>query len=165
MTISKTTFAGLEAMHRELEDAFLCHQEALLSGELAEARRRLERFRERLERHAQIEDETLIPIYDRREREKSGLSKIFTFEHGRLLGMLVAMFESLDILIANPGGTPGQNHARGLIALFDAGAEFKALTQHHHDREENVLFPTLDREVEADERTRLLGEIWSLWER
>jgi hemerythrin-like domain-containing protein len=49
------------------------------------------------------------------------------------------------------------NLKREIIELFDDEATFKNLMEHHDSREENILYPTLDRVTTAAEREQLLS--------
>ena len=42
--------------------------------------------------------------------------------------------------------------------MFDEQALFKHLMQHHDRREENILYPTLDKVTSEEERLELLSK-------
>jgi hemerythrin-like domain-containing protein len=50
------------------------------------------------------------------------------------------------------------NLKREIIELFDEQALFKHLMQHHDMREENILYPTLDKVTSEEERWELLSK-------
>ncbi len=146
------SFLAILAIHEQLDELFLLHQEALLQLDLALAAARLREFERELRMHMQVEEELLLPVYRRAGRVPGGPPEFFTGEHQRLLALLARIAESLERL------TPGQPGLhREIIRLFDAGAAFKSLMEHHDQRERNLFFPKLDQLTDESERATLLA--------
>lgn len=150
------SFLVLMELHRELEVAFLRHQEALLALDLAEASRALKTYEQALLAHMRHEEDRLIPVYAARAgRIEGGPVELFLGEHRK-------MREFLESFAADLEGMRGQEGAalRGaVIALFDRQAMYKHLVEHHDRREQNVLYPQLDRVTGVDERAALLAPV------
>ncbi|MBZ4414996.1 hypothetical protein [Myxococcus sp. RHSTA-1-4] len=145
-------FASLAALHRELEELFLQHQDALLDLELPLAAERLDRFEAAQRLHLEAEEALLLPVFSRAERIRGASPDLFTSEHQRLLEFL-ARFRS-ELASLQPGST---GLRRGVLRLLDAETTFKHLSHHHELREETYLFPTLDRVTDEAERRELLA--------
>ena len=145
------SFTNLKTLHEELNELFTRHQEALRAADLTLAAARLSAFEESLREHIALEEERLLPIYRRAGRIPGGPEEFFTGEHAKLLAMLTQYRAVLEQL-RREGGSPG----RGIIRLFDLGAAFKNLTEHHHQREEIIFFPALDRVATDEEKQAIL---------
>lgn len=153
------SFAEFIAVHRRLDGLFLDHQLALLVLDLARARAALQRYENELLVHIKDEEELLIPLYDHRTTNvPGGAVELFTGEHTKLKGFVAEFYRTLDEL----DGKPESELKRGVIGLFDREAVCKGLTEHHHAREESILFPWLNRVTSDDERARLLDQCSSL---
>ncbi len=146
------SFTSLRTLHERLDQLFLLHQESLLDQDPEEALERLDRYELALRDHLQLEEEYLLPIYRRAGRIPGGPEEFYLGEHAKLLALLLRCRELLLELLNAPG-----DRRRGLIGLFDQEAVLKSLTLHHHQREENILFPTLDEVTEVAERCRLIS--------
>ncbi|NMO14836.1 hypothetical protein HPC49_00705 [Pyxidicoccus fallax] len=152
MSAPFSDFASLAALHRELEEQFLQHQDALLDLDLSLAAERLERYEAALRLHLEAEEALLLPVFSRAERIRGASPELFTGEHQRLLEFL-ARFRS-ELRALEPG-SPGLK--RGVLRLLDAETTFKHLSHHHELREETYFFPALDRVTDAAERRELLA--------
>lgn len=88
-------------------------------------------------------------------REYTGREpEFYRNEHRKMLTILDGFKESLPRLIEKD---PGQRR-REIIELFDQGYWFKRLLEHHDNREENILYPVLDRVTDEAERKDLLRQ-------
>lgn len=151
------SFLSLKVLHERLDELFLLHQESLLDLQLEERAwgdRALERFdlyEESLREHIRIEEELLLPVYRRAGRIPGGPEEFYTGEHAKLLQILTRCRTLLTEL-----RDARVDRRRGTIRLFDQESVFKSLTEHHHQREENILFPTLDQVTDESERDRLI---------
>lgn len=146
-----TTLAVLKRLHDRLDELFLFHQEALFDDDLAGALARLDTYEEELQAHIRLEEELLLPIYRRAGLIPGGREEFYTAEHERLTALLARCRSRLLEVAASSVG-----RRRGLISLFDLEATFKSLSEHHHQREENLFFPALDRVTDEAERQELL---------
>ncbi|RKH16568.1 hemerythrin domain-containing protein [Corallococcus praedator] len=145
-------FVSLGALHRELEELFLLHQEALMGMDLPVARERLSRYREDLTRHLEAEEALLLPELPRAGRIRGAAPELFTGEHQRMLELLVKCQDAVDAL--DPAAP---DYRRAVLRVFDMESTFKHLEHHHSLREETYLFPALDAVLDATERQALLA--------
>lgn len=151
MTTSATSFLSLLAIHEDLGEFFLRHQEALLAGNLSTAAALLESYEQRLRQHIRDEEDLLLPVYERAGRIPGGAVEFFTGEHRKMLEMLTRLRHDLSRIEAQPA-------PRDIIRLFDDAAKYKSLVEHHDQREQNILYPALDRVTGETERTALLQQ-------
>lgn len=153
------SFAALIEVHQWLDELFIEHQIALLSLDLASAVARLHRYADTLALHMKDEEEILIPLYAARTSKiPGGAVAMFTGEHAKLNGFVAEFFAA----VASLHGDPGDDLKRGIVKLFDREALCKGLVEHHHAREQNVLFPWLDKITSVEERATLLARCASL---
>jgi hemerythrin-like domain-containing protein len=147
------SFTAVLAVHDQLTELFLQHQEALLQLDVPRALERLQHYTRALHAHMQIEEELLLPIYQRAGTIPGGPPEFFLGEHRRMrefLGRFTARLQELES--ASP------RLPRQIIQLFDEEATFKALCEHHDMRERNLFFPALDRVTTEAERQALLRQ-------
>ena len=151
------SFSSLKVLHERLDELFLLHQETLLDPHpdrvvwADRALDHLDRYEAALHEHIRLEEEILLPVYRRAGRIPGGPEEFYTGEHAKLIKMLLSCREQL---LRVRDGLVGRR--RGTISLFDQESVLKSLTLHHHQREENLLFPTLDRVTDEVERSHLL---------
>jgi hemerythrin-like domain-containing protein len=146
------SFLSLLEVHRRLDELFLLHQEALLALDPRLALERLREFKGELQVHMRAEEELLLPVYERAGRIQGGPVEFFTGEHKRMLEFIARFDGKLEKLVADQ-----MNLKRDIISLFDGEAVFKQLMEHHDAREQNILYPALDRVTSEQERRRLLS--------
>jgi regulator of cell morphogenesis and NO signaling len=151
-----TSFLSLLATHEHLTELFLLHHEALLALDVELARARLRQFEIPLRAHMRVEEELLLPVYERAGRIQGGSVELYIGEHRKMLQFLERFAEKLDELLEGPKERPA-NLKREIIGLFDDEAVFKQLMQHHDMREQNILYPTLDNVSGEEERRDLLS--------
>lgn len=153
------SFAELEGVHLWLDELFVQHQIALLGADIPTAIARLDDYERQLLTHIEDEDTRLIPVYSARTSDVPGGGRDF-FE-GEHIKLQTILGECREQLMAARGAA-GDALSRRLVALFDREAFYKSLVQHHHAREQNILFPWLDRVTTDDERASLLASCKSL---
>jgi hypothetical protein len=147
------SFSQLTEVHRWLDSFFLNHQLALLSTDFAAAKLHLEHYENNLRLHIDDEESRLIPLYDSRTANvPGGAVELFTGEHTKL-SAFVGEFQHTLVELT---GKRQRELALGIITLFDREAICKGLAEHHHAREENILFPWLDNITAPEERLELL---------
>jgi hemerythrin-like domain-containing protein len=146
-----TSFLSLVEVHEHLNELFLTHQEALLADDMQAAAARLAAYEQLLRAHMNDEEARLLPVYERAGRIQGGAVEFFTGEHRKMLEMLARIREQL----ARIGNEPT---ARDRIRLFDEESRYKLLVEHHDQREQNILYPTLDRITDDAERLALLRQ-------
>ncbi|MEW6128559.1 MAG: hemerythrin domain-containing protein [Acidobacteriota bacterium] len=147
------TFLTLITFHQNLNELFIRHQEALLDGDIEAATDRLDEFIKQLREHMDYEEKHLLPVYQRAGEIRGGAVEFFTGEHRKMLELLARIQDSLNLFATNP-----ENLKRRIIKLFDEEAAFKSLVEHHDMREENILYPTLDRITTPEEKKYLLND-------
>lgn len=159
-----TSFSVLAEVHRWLDSLFLDHQLALLSLNLPVASDCLKRYEVNLNLHVEDEENALIPLFEARtDNVPGGAVELFTGEHTKLTGFVAEFHGTLATL----NGKPERELKLYVIRLFDREAICKGLVEHHHAREQNILFPWLDRVTSESERNTLLARCASLraWRR
>lgn len=148
----RDSFLVLLDEHAQLDELFLQHQKALLDGDLACAARLLDEYESELRAHVALDDEALLPIYERAAPPPGGAPGLFRAEHRKILELLAQLRQATDLLAAEGADW------RAIIALLDEEARFKGVMLHHDLRERNILYPTLDCLATPDERQRFLVE-------
>jgi hemerythrin-like domain-containing protein len=146
-------FLTLLEVHRELDEVFFRHQEAVLLCEIDRAIDELKTHERKLLMHMQDEEELLLPIYTARtEKIPGGSLELFTAEHKKMQKFLAEFREALPQMRAKDPS----DLRRSIIALLDRQFMYKHLSEHHDLRERNVLYPWLDRITSEEERRALL---------
>ncbi|QSQ19924.1 hemerythrin domain-containing protein [Pyxidicoccus parkwayensis] len=152
MSVPFADFASLAALHRELEEQFLQHQDALLDLDVALAAERLDAYEAALRRHLEAEEALLLPVFARAGRIRGASPELFTGEHQRLLEFLARFRAALRAL-----DSKAPDFKRAVLRLLDAETTFKHLSHHHELREETHFFPALDSVTDETERRELLA--------
>jgi hemerythrin-like domain-containing protein len=150
------SFAELLNVHERLNELFLLHQESLLRLDLELAAERLRIYERELRAHMRVEEDLLMPVYERAGKIAGGPPEFFIGEHRRMLEFLARFAATLGDL-KEESGAP----ARRVIRLFDEEAMFKNLCDHHDMRERNIFFPALDRVTDEPERRELIGRCFA----
>jgi hemerythrin-like domain-containing protein len=150
------SFAELLNVHERLNELFLLHQEALLRLDLELAAGRLRIYERELRAHMRVEEELLMPVYERAGKIAGGPPEFFIGEHRRMLEFLARFAAALGELKGESG-----DPARRVIRLFDEEAMFKSLCDHHDMRERNIFFPALDRVTDEAERRELISRCFA----
>ena len=153
------SFSVLADVHRWLDGLFLDHQLALLSLNLPAASAGLKRYESNLRLHIEDEESALIPLYEARtDNVPGGAVELFTGEHTKLTGFVAEFHGTLATL----SGKLERELKLDIIKLFDREAICKGLVEHHHAREQNILFSWLDKVTCENERDTLLAGCASL---
>jgi len=153
------SFSLLVEVHHWLDRLFLDHQLALLSLDLPAAASGLKRYESNLKLHIDDEESGLIPLYAARtDHVPGGAVELFTGEHGKLTDFIAEFHRTLATL----GKQSDKQLKQDVIKLFDRQAICKGLVEHHHAREQNILFPWLDKITSTQERAALLAGCASL---
>ncbi len=152
-----SSFLSLLETHEWLDEHFLLHQEALLAGNLPLALELLKTVEKGQREHIRIEEELLLPVYERAGSIPGGNPQFYINEHSKMLAILKGFLETLPRLIEKGAA----NARREIVELFDQGYWFKRLLEHHDQREENILYPVLDQVTGEEERKELLRECFA----
>lgn len=146
------TFTAFLAVHDELREMFLRHQEALLDLDFASAAALFDRHAAEIRRHIRDEETDLLPLYAPHAKQiEGGRLELYTAEHRHLKKMLRDLRRALTRLRPKSPGV-----RRRVIDLFDRETLYKHLLHHHDLRERNVFYPLLDRVTTPVQRLALL---------
>ena len=156
--MAQRSFFELVRVHEALDECFLLHQEALVTGELPHAAVLFADYRDLLHLHIHHEDNILLPVFARNGRMKRWPPELYTGEHDKLKGFLRRSEAGLQKLIASDDVKP-----RDLVAQIDLEGGLKRLLDHHDQREQENLFPILDEVTLAAERQQLLDQCLGEW--
>lgn len=133
----------LEREHRVLERLLEAHQVALVTGNRSRAAHYLHRYRDLLTSHLHVE-EPFLAAADEGIRSTRWPVTTYRAEHRKLLALLdrlLIRFESLSRDSLDP---------LQLIALIEQEKVLKGVAEHHHQREEQDLYPALPRRAQGD---------------
>jgi hemerythrin-like domain-containing protein len=150
------SFAELLNAHERLNELFLLHQVSLLRLDLESAAERLRIYERELRAHMRVEEDLLMPVYERAGKIAGGPPEFFIGEHRRMLEFLARFAAALDELKGE-----SSDPARRVIRLLDEESTFKSLCEHHDMRERNIFFPALDRVTDEGERRELIGRCFA----
>lgn len=140
----------LAQYHRDLGRLFRGHQIALVEHEFGEAIRRLDRFEAALHLHAREEETHILPAFALTVGTRPGASvEMFEAEHRKIESLLARVHGEVAML-------PQERSPEQLLEVLEHEARLKGLLEHHFLREENLLFPELDRVLPERDRDRLL---------
>lgn len=150
-TQTQTLRAVNTALHEVLDASWVAAMEALTALDHAEALRHWTVYAERLEAHAALEDARSLPPYAAlSEHARAGSPGIFANEHtklGRLVREGVALIAGLDM--------DGPNARRQMIEVLDRLLLPRNVLEHHTLRENEHLYPTLERVLDGEEAEEL----------
>src|SRR5262249_48491619 len=127
------SFAELLNVHERLNELFLLHQESLLRLDLELAADLLRIYERELRAHMRVEEDLLMPVYERAGKIAGGPPEFFIGEHRRMLEFLARFAATLDELKGESG-----DPARRAIRLFDGEAMVKSLCEQHDMRQGNI---------------------------
>ena len=145
-------FEAFVAIHAEFIEALLRHQDALVRGDVDDARREIHQLRADLFDHAQREDDRILPVLEARGGwGRAGDPRFYREEHDRIRAYLVRFCAEADTI---DSASPGYVRAAG--RMIGAEQAFLALLQHHDDREARCLDPDLITVTTPEERLALL---------
>lgn len=134
--------ARVREEHAALEELLRRHQEALVGQDLSNALADLEEFARHVRRHIRLEEEVLLPAYEKLgEPPRGGKPEFFLDEHRKIEAKLE------EILTAARGLSVGSATRGAVVSIIEREAVLKALMRHHEDREEKTLLPLLERSL------------------
>ncbi|HXG53193.1 MAG TPA: hemerythrin domain-containing protein [candidate division Zixibacteria bacterium] len=153
---TNASFLDLLKVHERIDDLFLSHQEALLCLDLDRAAEILVAYEAELLTHMGDEEEHLLPVYQGRAGKIPGGSvELFVGEHKKMKNFLAEFRQALP----NLRGEQDSRLRRSVIALLDRQFMYKHLVEHHDLREQNVLYPVLDRVTTEAERISIFRRL------
>lgn len=147
----------LSEQHRALQKLILLHQQSLVSWKLEEAQGFLGDFEQELKKHIRVEDDLLFPLYcEMAPHPAGGAPEFFEIEHQKILWYLQRLSEKLNHLLSLPDSS---ERCLLLIAIIEEESRFKHLMEHHELREENIMYPLLDRRLDPEKREEVLATL------
>jgi hypothetical protein len=147
--------------HRELDEFFLLHQEAVLLGRFDDALQLLNGFKELHHLHMGFEDETLIPKLDGLGDLGRWPASLYTAEHAKVHELMGKTEENL--LSLSKRQLSDKDLRREIIAFLDQEKTFKGLCEHHQEREEAGMLPELDRHSDTEWRASVIEPFLKEW--
>jgi hemerythrin-like domain-containing protein len=132
----ETVTSYLSTDHRRLDailDGVVAHA---LADDRGETAARFRRFRAGLERHIELEESILFPLFEERSGITTGPTRVMRFEHQEIREVLAVIDARLQ------KGT--------LTDLLADVARLAELLGRHNLKEERILYPTSDRLAGAD---------------
>ena len=134
--------ARILAEHREMDELFLQHQEALLEQDWAKAQARYAAFHTLLLSHIALEDSVLVPLHQQLTKPQ-WRTLVYTAEHDKVREIAQIMADR----IAAPKPEDKQQRLRWIIKLLDDERSLKNLLEHHNEREEKGMLPELQAQA------------------
>ena len=127
--------ACFEREHRRLHARLQAHLLDLVAGKFTRARLHLQRWRDALSMHIDIEESRLLPHLSAEARWPA---RVYLLEHRRILQLADAHTARLQAVAAHP---PHGARARRemALALLDGAHALRHVLEHHHQREEMAL--------------------------
>ena len=144
--------------HRQIDELFLLHQEAVIAQELSLAEQALRIFSKFLKSHIELEDQLLLPAHESLGAEKCWRTLIYQEEHKKLLSLLDNI---LDMMNRPP---QPEDMRRWVIELIDYERTFKNVMEHHEEREEKGLLVELDNHLETYPLHSLITQCHLAWQ-
>lgn len=162
MTDNTTFTKVVSRCHSILDEIFLIHQEAILSGRFNDAINVFNSYRQLHDLHKSFEDEILIPKFNEVGNRGRWPASMYRMEHDKIRDLLEKTEKYLSELCETR--LEGRNLRRNIIAFLDREKTFKGYCEHHQDREENGLLPELDGLVDSKWRADVIGPFVDDWE-
>jgi len=151
----------IQKQHIELRELFARHQEALLQGQLENARTWLEHYNVCQRGHMQIEERYLFPEFAKIERTTKWDCSLYEKEHDKIKQLYDNVAQDLDWLIEQEINE--SQLRRNIIALLDKEKTLKGLNEHHEEREEEALLKELSEQLEQRHLKELRLDINLTW--
>lgn len=161
MSDSSSLKTVIAQCHRELDQLFFVHQEAVLVGELPRAIEALHRFTEAHDLHKNFEDTHLLTRLAELDDPGDWKASLYSHEHNKIGDLLTGLEEYLVQLSARE--LTGTALRAALIELLDREKSFKGLCEHHQEREEAGMLPALDRQTDTVWRTAIIEPFVEEW--
>lgn len=130
--------------HRRMEELLTDAMGLARHGDWEGARTRTHEYAVGLRRHADIEDITLFPAYLEATNDLQPIELMLSEHHDVRFGI-----DALERAV----------RARDLDSAEDALARLLEVTEQHHAKEEELLFPGMDDALDPDQRTKLVERL------
>jgi iron-sulfur cluster repair protein YtfE (RIC family) len=143
------TFAGINEYlswdHDRLDGILADVTRMVDDGELERAEHTYSDFREGLQRHIRIEEEILFPLFEQRTGMVRGPTEVMRQEHR-------VIKEAMDLMAEALASGKGASYHEGRELLEES-------LPSHNQKEEHVLYPTIDHLLDPDERVKLVARL------
>jgi hemerythrin-like domain-containing protein len=154
-------FAGLTVpFHRLLMQLLTMHQEALLIDDMTLAFNIFDLFTDALQRHLDVENNLLLPLHRTLVQEYRWPSLVYEKEHDKLLQMAARVRREL----AGLAGLKGRARRLAILEQLDYQRSFKAVMEHHEEREEQALLPELDACSDSEIFQQAYAQVSVVWQ-
>ncbi len=147
--------------HRDLDQLFFAHQEAVLLGELARAVETLQQFTRAQDTHKNFEDKYLLTRLEDLDNPGDWPPSLYSHEHRKITTMLASLEE--DIVRLSKQALTGTALRSELIETLDREKSIKGLCEHHQEREEAGMLPALDAQTDKEWRAAIIEPFISEW--
>lgn len=130
-----------EADHDRLDNLFKRFQE-FKQTDFPQAKECFKEFKLGLQRHIVWEEEILFPLFERKTGMTSGPTQVMRIEHRQIRDFLEAIHKKVQV--QDPGSDPEEH---GLLSVLSV----------HNQKEEAILYPTIDRLMSDEDRAYVFG--------
>jgi uncharacterized protein (DUF2249 family)/hemerythrin-like domain-containing protein len=132
-----TEFLGWD--HARLDQIFSAVERNAQSGDFFDASARFAEFRCGLERHIDIEQEVLFPVFEQQQKMTCGPTQVMRHEHAAIKSLLKGIASAL-----------ADEDTSGFVGF---AADLQQVLSGHNMKEEGILYPMTDGAL-TDERDR-----------
>lgn len=157
-----SSFSALTArFHRQLAQLLQIHQEALLVGDMTLALNVFDLFTEALQKHLDVEGNILLPLHRSLVTSARWSLLVYEKEHDKLQRMAERVRHDLLALAAL------RDRARriAILSALEYQGSFKAVMEHHEQREEQALLPELDAFAGSEIYAQAYAQVCLVWEK
>lgn len=127
--------------HEHCDDIFARAREAATAGDLAAAERDCKSFVREIERHIDAEENILFPAFEERSGMAGGPTRVMRMEHAQMRDLFAELLVALE-------KKDSARYAEAAERLADILGE-------HNMKEENILYPMLEKMLGGDGETVL----------
>lgn len=133
--------------HRACDHFYTEAENALSAKEIDKAKEYFQLFYQATNHHFDMEERELFITFERRTGMMGGPTQMMRYEHQQLRSLLESMKSALD----------ENRHSD----FFGIGESMMIMLQQHNMKEEQMLYPMIDRALEndAEEMIQKLGEM------
>lgn len=122
--------------HRVCDELFVAAENALSDKKSDEAKKLYEEFYVRTNHHFDMEEQQLFITFEKRTGMMGGPTQMMRYEHQQLRAQMEAMLRAL--------------REDNYDDFFGIGESFMIMLQQHNMKEEQMLYPMIDRTLAGD---------------
>ena len=131
--------------HRRCDGYYAEAEKAVLSGEWERAKELFAKFRDCTLLHFRKEEEVLFPEFEERTGIVMGPTQVMRHEHAQARELLQRLESALD--------------KKDRDGFLSAGESLMILIQQHNMKEEQILYPMSDQNLEGEEMVQRMSEL------